>query len=104
MTTKLIETLKSGGWLKEQNAIGGTWRDADNGERHDVIDPATGAVIGTIAWSGRGETKAAIDAAQAAFKLWSMTLASERAEALLRMAAIMRETGTKAGEAAKSET
>ena len=91
MTTQLIETLKGGGWLREQNAIGGTWRDADSGERHDVINPATGAVIGTIPWAGRAETKAAIDAAHVAFKTWSTTLASERANALLRMAAIMRE-------------
>ena len=89
--TKLIETLKAGGWLKEKNAIGGTWRDAHNGDRHDVTDPATSAVIGTIPWSGREETKAAIEAAYDAFRSWSMTLASERAEALLRMAAIMRE-------------
>jgi succinate-semialdehyde dehydrogenase/glutarate-semialdehyde dehydrogenase len=88
---QLIDTLKAGGWLREQNAIGGAWRDADSGERHDVFDPATGAVIGQIAWSGRDETKAAIDAAQAAFKSWSTILASERAEALQRMAAIMRD-------------
>ena len=79
MTTQLIETLKAGGWLREQNAIGGTWRDADSDERHDVVDPATGAVIGTIAWSGRRETRGAIEAAQMAFRPWSTTLASERA-------------------------
>ena len=90
-STPLIDTLKAGGWLREQNAIGGHWVDADSGETHDVINPATGAVIGTIPWAGRVETKAAIEAAHAAFKAWSMTLASERADALLRMAAIMRE-------------
>lgn len=91
MTTQLIEALKAGGWMREQNSIGGTWRSADSGETHDVINPATGEAIGTIPWAGRAETKAAIEAAHAAFKTWSMTLATERAEGLLRMAAIMRE-------------
>lgn len=91
MTTQLIDTPKAGGWFRVQNAIGGTWRDADNGMRHDVVNPATGAVIGTISWSGRAETTAAIDAAHAAFKTWSTTLDSERADALLHMAASMRE-------------
>jgi hypothetical protein len=59
VTTKLIETLKAGGWLKEKNAIGGTWRDAYNGDRHDVTDPATSAVIGTIPWSGTCGTQSA---------------------------------------------
>src|ERR1700761_2843258 len=91
MTPIAVETLKADGWLKQNLAIGGVWRDADDGKRHNVTDPATGKVIGTIAWSGAAETKAAIDAAQTAFKSWSRMLAAERATALLRMAAIMRE-------------
>ncbi len=91
MTSQLIETLKVGGWMREQNAIGGAWVGANSGETHDVLNPATGEVIGTIPWAGRAETKTAIDAAHAAFKTWSRTLATERAVALLRMAAIMRE-------------
>lgn len=62
MTPITVETLKSGGWLRQQVAIGGVWRCANDGKRHDVADPATGKVIGTIAWSGAAETKAATDA------------------------------------------
>ncbi|MEP7457589.1 NAD-dependent succinate-semialdehyde dehydrogenase [Phyllobacterium sp. SB3] len=91
MDTPLLEMLRADGWLREVNAIGGDWRAADNGATQDVSDPATGTVIGTIAWSGATETRAAIEAAHVAFKSWSQTLASERAAALLRMAAIMRE-------------
>jgi len=81
--TTILETLKSAGWLREGNAIGGVWRDADNGARYTVSDPATGNVIGTIPLSGKAETRAAIDAAYEAFGPWSRTLASERAAALL---------------------
>lgn len=91
MTDTLLDTLKADGWLREANAIGGIWRDADTGATLAVTNPATGAVIGTIAWAGAAETNAAIDAAHVAFKTWSLTLAAERAAALHRMAAIIRE-------------
>ena len=91
MTDTILDTLKADGWLRETNAIGGVWGAADTGETLDVTNPATGTVIGTIAWAGSVETNAAIDAAQAAFKTWSMTLAAERAAALHRMAAVIRE-------------
>ncbi|MDE1150096.1 MAG: NAD-dependent succinate-semialdehyde dehydrogenase [Azospirillaceae bacterium] len=87
----ILNNLKAAGWLRERNAIGGTWRDAEGGARYDVGNPATGAVIGTIPWAGAVETKAAIDAAQAAFGPWSRELATTRADALLRMAAVIRD-------------
>lgn len=91
MATTLSHTLKADGWLREANAIAGRWQPAETGATRDVTDPATGAVIGTIPWSGAAETKAAITAAHTAFQSWSQTLAGERAAALLRMAAIMRD-------------
>ncbi|MDF0488443.1 NAD-dependent succinate-semialdehyde dehydrogenase [Sphingomonas sp. H39-1-10] len=91
MTDTILTKLKADGWLREMNAIGGEWRSADSGRTEEVTDPATGTVIGTIPWAGAAETNAAIAAAQAAFKPWSMTLAAERAAALHRMAAIIRD-------------
>ena len=91
MTGDLLDRLKAEGWLRQQNAIGGIWCDAADGRKYDVTNPATGAVIGTIAWAGATDTKNAIDAAQAAFTAWSHTLAAERAAALHRMAALIRE-------------
>jgi succinate-semialdehyde dehydrogenase/glutarate-semialdehyde dehydrogenase len=87
----LLTELKTAGWLREQIAIGADWRDADAGARYDVTDPATGSVIGSIPWAGAAETRAAVDAAQNAFIPWSQTLANERSEALLRMAAVIRD-------------
>lgn len=91
MTSSVLETIKSAGWLKELNFIGGTWTGADNGATHAVQDPATGATIGTIAWSGTAETRQAIEAAQTAFGTWSMTTAAERATLLLKMAGLIRQ-------------
>jgi succinate-semialdehyde dehydrogenase / glutarate-semialdehyde dehydrogenase len=91
MTETLLQTLKANGWLRQANAIGGVWRDADGGATYDVSNPATGEAIGTIPWAGATETEAAIAAAQAAFRDWSGRLAGERADALHRMAAVIRE-------------
>jgi succinate-semialdehyde dehydrogenase/glutarate-semialdehyde dehydrogenase len=90
MTTTL-EHLKASGWLREANFINGAWSAAEHGQIHNVSDPATGAALGSIAWSGAAETRHAIDAAQAAFPAWSMTTAAERAQLLLKMAAIVRD-------------
>lgn len=91
MTSSTLELIKSGGWLNELNYIGGAWQGADNGETRPVQDPATGATIGTIAWSGTAETHRAIDAAHGAFSTWSMTTAAERADLLLNLAGIIRQ-------------
>jgi succinate-semialdehyde dehydrogenase/glutarate-semialdehyde dehydrogenase len=75
-----LTTLRAEGWLRETHAIGGSWPEAESGERYPSSTPPL-ASIGTIAWGGAAETRAAIAAAQVAFGAWSMTLAAERAEA-----------------------
>lgn len=91
MISSVLETVTSAGWLREQNHIGGTWAGADTGETHAVEDPATGTTIGRIAWSGTAETRRAIEVAQAAFRSWSLTTASERARLLHEMAHLIRQ-------------
>ena len=86
----MLEHIKSSGWLRETNFIGGAWAAADDGAVHGVDDPATGAALGTIAWSGAADTRRAIDAAHAAFASWSMTTANERADVLQKMASTVR--------------
>lgn len=87
----MIERIKSSGWLRETNFINGEWIAADEHRTYPVEDPATGQNIGSIAWSGAGETRRAIDAAHAAFTDWSMTTAAERADVLQKMARTIRE-------------
>ena len=91
MTSSVLDTIKSAGWLKEQNYIGGEWTAAADGATHPVQDPATSQPIGTIAWSGTADTRRAIEAAQAAFEPWAGKLASERAALLLKMAGLIRD-------------
>src|ERR1700726_3001159 len=62
--------------------IGGKWRKASDGQRFDVIDPATENVITTVASASVDDAKAAVDAAQGAFEGWAGRKPRERAEIL----------------------
>jgi succinate-semialdehyde dehydrogenase/glutarate-semialdehyde dehydrogenase len=53
--------------------IGGEWTDAETGGTFDVQDPATGAVIRTIADATPADGMRALDAAVAAQDSWAAT-------------------------------
>jgi succinate-semialdehyde dehydrogenase / glutarate-semialdehyde dehydrogenase len=71
---------------REANLIGGEWVGADDGGTIDVINPATGDLIGTVPRCGSRETRRAITAAEGAFEDWRRTTAAARAEMLRRLA------------------
>jgi succinate-semialdehyde dehydrogenase/glutarate-semialdehyde dehydrogenase len=50
----------------------------------EVVNPATGETIASVAKAGKKETQAAIDAAYAAFPAWKRKTAKERSEILYR--------------------
>ena len=62
--------------------IGGQWKKPSDGQRFDVIDPATEKVIALVASATVEDAKAAVDAAQAAFPAWAAKKPRERAEIL----------------------
>lgn len=68
--------------MMQASLIGGQWVSADSGETIDVTNPATGAVIGSIANCGVAETERAIAAAKTAFKSYSRTDLSFRVKLL----------------------
>ena len=70
-------------FLRTQGYINGQWVDADTGARFMVYNPADGTEIIAVADMGANETKAAIDAAHAAFPAWAKRTAGERS-AILR--------------------
>lgn len=69
--------------LRTQAHIDGQWCAADSGETFDVMNPATGQAVATVARCGTDETRRAIEAAERAQVEWRETTAKERA-ALLR--------------------
>jgi succinate-semialdehyde dehydrogenase/glutarate-semialdehyde dehydrogenase len=64
--------------------IGGAWREAESGRRFDVVDPADGSTITTVADADTGDAMDALDAAVAAQADWARTAPRERGEVLRR--------------------
>ncbi|MGN6305719.1 MAG: NAD-dependent succinate-semialdehyde dehydrogenase [Mesorhizobium sp.] len=75
--------------FRQEGLIGGRWVSSSSGSTVDVIDPATQAVIGTVPDMGGAETRAAIEAAEAAFAPWKKKTHAERAALLEKWHALM---------------
>jgi succinate-semialdehyde dehydrogenase/glutarate-semialdehyde dehydrogenase len=65
--------------LKSAAYVDGAFVTADNGGVFDVLNPATGDVVGRVPDMGADETRRAVDAAHAALPAWQGLLAKERA-------------------------
>ncbi len=76
--------LKDASLLRQQAYLNGAWVDADSGQTFDVINPATGAHIGSVPLMGAAETRRAIEAANAAWPAWRKKTAKERSAVLRR--------------------
>lgn len=74
--------LKNPGLLRQQCYINGQWRDARDGQKDAVHNPATGEVLGTVPNMGAKEAREAIEAAQAAWAGWRALTAKRRGEIL----------------------
>ena len=62
--------------------IGGEWREAEGGNRIDVIDPADGSVLTDVADGSVNDAVDALDAAVEAQAAWARTAPRERGEIL----------------------
>ncbi|HEY0247521.1 MAG TPA: NAD-dependent succinate-semialdehyde dehydrogenase [Gryllotalpicola sp.] len=71
--------------------IGGTWQPGGNGERFDVVDPASGDVVSSFAIATQEDCVRAVDAASGAFPAWAALPARARSEILSRAYAILTE-------------
>ena len=71
--------------------IGGKQVPASDGSRFDVLDPATGGVIASVADGSVADAIAAVDAAASAADAWAATSPRERSEVLRRAFELMTE-------------
>ena len=76
MTTSPLALLNDPSLLKTDALINGQWIAGSS--RFDITDPATGAVLTSVANLGPVETEAAIAAANAAWPAWKAKTAKER--------------------------
>jgi succinate-semialdehyde dehydrogenase / glutarate-semialdehyde dehydrogenase len=77
--------------LLDRAYVGGRWIDAEERETFAVVDPATGEELARVPRMGSSETRAAIQAAQAAYPAWRATVAKDRARIMRRWADLMLE-------------
>jgi acyl-CoA reductase-like NAD-dependent aldehyde dehydrogenase len=66
--------------------IGGEWTEAESGARFETENPATGAVLTTVAQAGAADVDRAVAAARKAFPAWAALPAAKRARVLQRAA------------------
>ena len=62
--------------------IDGDWQEGAGQERFDVLNPATEAVIASVASADIADADAALDAAEAAMALWAAQTPRHRSEVL----------------------
>jgi succinate-semialdehyde dehydrogenase/glutarate-semialdehyde dehydrogenase len=74
--------------------IDGQWRDAKDGRTIDVVNPATGKVIGKVAHASIADLDLALASAQKGFEAWKKTPSNERAAIMRKAAGLLRERAT----------
>ncbi|GLW17556.1 aldehyde dehydrogenase [Streptomyces sp. NBRC 13847] len=87
----------------ERLFIGGEWTEPDDGH-HEVVDPATEAVVGLAPQASRAQVYEAAAAARAAFPAWSRTPPQRRAALLDRAAELIQRDFAAHAELAQAES
>ncbi|QKK09146.1 MAG: NAD-dependent succinate-semialdehyde dehydrogenase [Planctomycetota bacterium] len=76
--------------MQTKNLIGGEWLEAGNGDRLEVRNPASDAVIASVPSVGAAETRKAIDAAWNARTAWAARTAADRGALIASLGRLMR--------------
>ena len=74
--------LTDSGLFERDLFVDGKWMPASDGARVDVVNPATGTLVESVACATLDDTRRALRAAQSAFGPWSRTPAKERSRIL----------------------
>ena len=71
--------------------IDGHWLSGEGRATHQVVNPATGAVLAELPLATTADLDAALDAAARGYPLWRATSVDEKAAVLAGAARLMRE-------------
>lgn len=80
-----------------QLLVRGEWCSAASGKTKEVLNPATGQVIGYVAYAGIADLERVAVAAQSGFEAWRKVSAAERAAIMRRAAGLVRERASEIG-------
>jgi aminobutyraldehyde dehydrogenase len=83
---------------QNKNFVGGTWVDAVEGGTMEVLNPATGETIAEVPRGTQADVDRAVEAAKQALPEWLETTPGERAEALLKLAAVIDDNAEELAE------
>jgi len=86
-----LPALEDGALARHFAYVGGAWVAGAQSDSFDVTDPASGAVLGSVAKLNGEDSCAAVDAAHAAFPRWAGLLPQERGAILRRWRDLMLE-------------
>ncbi len=83
--------------LPDKAFIDGNWAASDNGALIETRNPATDAVLGTLAHCGQSDVDRAVASARRVFRAgtWSRAAPERRKESLLKLAGLIRRDGVK---------
>ena len=79
-----LSELRERQLLREDLFIGGVWAPSTSASRIEVTNPASGAVIASVACATADETIQAVEVADEVMREWSARTATERADVLVR--------------------
>ena len=71
--------------------IDGKWSPAQAGRTLEVLNPATGEPLGTVAHADRADLDRALEAAQKGFEVWRNVSAYDRSKIMRKAADLLRE-------------
>src|SRR6185437_1237259 len=71
--------------------IDGDWSKAHTGRTLEVLNPATGEPLGTVAHADRSDLDRALAAAQKGFEVWRAVSAFDRSKLMRKAANLIRE-------------
>jgi betaine-aldehyde dehydrogenase/aminobutyraldehyde dehydrogenase len=74
-----------------KNFVGGEWVDAASGETMEIINPATGDVVGDVPRGGAEDVDRAVAAAGNALESWLDSTPKDRSELLLKLADVLQD-------------
>lgn len=83
--------------VNTQLLIGGQWRNAADGRTLDVLDPATGDSIGSVAHATKADMEETVAGAAVGFEAWRNLTAWDRYVIMRRAADLLRERADQIG-------
>lgn len=101
MSTTVIEKSSTAAEIYATARLGqyidGEWRDGAAGRAFEVVNPATGEVVGQVARAEASDIDDALAAAERAFPAWRDTSAFEKSRILMKAVALLRERAPEIG-------